>query len=351
MLQPNPYDKTVSRLFGLPVPKGEIGIEVEVEGTRLPGVYRDTETGNILGNLRYYWSTEGDGSLRSLHPGDLTAEYVLREPAARGDLAKVLDYFAKKWVEAGATTYNSYRTSVHVHLNVADWPMRRVYSFLTTYFILEEVLTEFADGGTKARVANRFCLRAKDAEFILSHLNDALKQGFRHRFDLRTLKYGAVNIAAVSKYGSLEFRALRGTVDTGLIKQWVNILLAVKDFSFKFDNPSDIISVFSQNGPDRFINLVLGDYADLMNMADLHNRLYDGMRLAQDVGFATNWQPYVEVKEAPPKKVSLDFVTIDDVEARPFADLAAQVAPQPVPPPRRTTFNIPTGGATWGRPL
>jgi hypothetical protein len=340
----NFYDKTIRTVFALGgAPKGEVGIEIEVEGTRLPGMFVDQTTGNIAAQMRYHWRTENDGSLRNLRPGDLSAEYVLREPVDRSALDKVLDYFTKKWEEAGATSYNSYRTSVHVHINVSDWTVRRVYSFLTAYFILEELLTEFADGGTKSRVANRFCLRLKDAEFISNQLQDALKRNMRGRFSEGNLKYGAVNIAALSKYGSLEFRALRGTTDTGLIKTWTKLLLAIKDYSEKFDYPHHIIQEFSERGPDEFIRRILGADADhLVGSTNYRDKLFDGMRLAQDVAFATNWEAPQAVKEEVVKKLDMYFTDFGQVNAEPVDDW---VVPAPEP---RIRGRIPPIPAGWG---
>lgn len=360
----NRYDQTVCRLYGLTPVDGEIGCEIEVEGTRLPHVYANPETGGRDVDMRYHWSTTRDGSLRENNPGDLSAEYVLRAPVNRKDVDKVFDYFDKKWAEAEATSYNSYRTSVHVHLNVGAWPMRRVYSFLAAYCILEEVLVDFADGGTGARRANRFCLRIKDAEQIIDQLQAMVKNDFRGRISRDHLKYGAVNIAALSHYGSLEFRSLRGTVDTKLIRQWIDILLSVKDYAEKFDNPSDVIADFSQEGPEVWASKVLGKHMSVIATVDFNTKLFDGMRLAQDIGYATNWQPY-----KAPEMYTSDFgettirVTNGDAIRQEIDRMAGTIrttmsvnhwaTTQPAPPPPTPTIQTAPLGThiNWGVPI
>jgi hypothetical protein len=355
----NRYDFTVATLFRIPPVAGEIGLEIEVEGTNLPGYHRNEE-GNVAVPMRNHWRIENDGSLRTNNPGDEACEYVLRNPVSRDDLSKALDFFTKKWSDAGATSYDTYRCSVHVHLNVSDWPMRRVYSFLTAWFILEELLVDWADGGTNHRVGNRFCLRAKDAEGIIDRLQQMAKEDFRGRPDRNTLKYGAVNIAALAQYGSLEFRALRGTTDTKLIRTWVDMLLRIKDFAAKYDNPNEIIQDFSGRDPIAWAREVLGDLAESAFQGDLTKateKLFGGMRLAQDVGYATNWQPYKrpgkeEASETAPEapfhgQAFVGLIPTANPPVRRVRETDAPVRAEP------TVAAIPvvTGAIRYGRPI
>lgn len=300
---PNAYDFSVARTFGNSVPRGEIGLEIEVEGKQLPGVMN--RNGEIPHALDKTWTLHTDGSLRNLNDGDQAIEYVLSKPLGRGDFVAALAQFEDKWKAAEATSYNSYRTSVHVHLNVADWSWRTVWSFLTTYFILEEALVSFADGGTKTRIGNKFCLRATDSDYIITTLAGIGRREFKDPgMSDRDLKYGAVNIAALMRYGSLEFRSLRGTVDTDLIQTWTNILLAVKDYASKYDTPTDIITEFSELSPMVWAEKVLGrEYLALLQGAqpNIDQTLVFGVRLAQEVAYSCDWKPYVkpEVKAKP----------------------------------------------------
>lgn len=296
MSLPNPYDYRVANTFGLSVPRGEIGLEIEVEGRNLPGVMN--VRGEIPAALDKTWTLHADNSLRNFADGDQSIEYVLAKPLGRGDFVAAMAQFEDKWRLAEATSYNSYRTSVHVHLNVADWSWRTVWSFLTTYFILEEALVSFADGGTKARIGNKFCLRASDSDAIITTLTGIGRREFRGvSFNDRDLKYGAVNIAALIRYGSLEFRSLRGTVDPELIKTWTNILLAVKDYSAKYDNPIEIITEFSELSPMVWAEKVLGrDFLRLLQQTqpNIEQTLVFGVRTAQEVAYSCDWKPYVK---------------------------------------------------------
>lgn len=305
--QPKTYDKLISTLTGGRIRNqdGEIGLEIEVEGQRLPGFVSNHDTGICENPLGRPWRIDQDGSLRRLAPGDMSAEYVLSGAVDRKELEDALNMFKECWIKGGSSSYDSYRTSVHVHLNMQHWPMRKVYSFLTAYVILEDLLIEWADGGTGYRKGNRFCLSTKDAEYIIDRLVDEAKRDWNQGFQQRDLKYGAVNIASLFKYGSLEFRALRGTVDVEVIKTWVTLLTKIKDYAEKFDYPQEIVSQFSSDGAKRFLERVFGTThaALLAGTTDPHDAMYSSMRLAQDIAYAVQWEEPIKV-EVPKSKES-----------------------------------------------
>jgi len=61
---------------------GEIGLEIECEGTKL------------FDSPISWWQTHEDGSLRAVE-GQRPIEYVLRKPIPRGDVPKALSYLSK----------------------------------------------------------------------------------------------------------------------------------------------------------------------------------------------------------------------------------------------------------------
>lgn len=295
MSRPNTYDQTVASLMRLTCPTGEIGLEIEVEGRKLPGCV--DENGNPFGTLPKAWKVVPDNSLRNMNPGDVSCEYVLREPKSRKDFSSALEALDKALANAEADAYPTYRTSVHVHLNVADWPLRRLWSLLTTYFILEDVLVNFADGGTGYRAGNRFCLRASDSETLIDRLHMIGRNDFTDlRFPREEWKYGAVNLYATKAYGSLEFRSLRGTTDFKLIQKWVDMLLACKDYAAKFDDPREIITQVSELTAMVWAERVLGKETikELLDFSpNMDQMLVFGLRNAQDVAYSCDWKPYV----------------------------------------------------------
>lgn len=289
------YNKKLSSLFGWAREKieGEVGLEVEVEGK------------NLVSSLFNYWTTHTDQSLRNVdsHP---PIEYVLKRPVSRHEVGKVLNYLAGHLKSSNSEVVDSTRTSVHVHLNVRDYSMRQLYCFIILYMIFEEVLVDWCGAD---RVGNLFCLRAKDSDYFLEMLIEPLKSG-----DVRTwreeLRYTACNLSSVRKFGSLEFRSLRGTVDPTIIQNWVRILLKIKDKASDFDNAIEIIEDFVRVGnPTRFFEKVFDepDFAGIFGIVNaLDSKLWDGVRMARDVAKSCDWKAPRKKKPEEPEEDSSD---------------------------------------------
>lgn len=56
-----------------------------------------------------------------------------------------------------------------------------------------------------------------------------------------------MNVFSLFKYGSIEFRAMRGTGDLDAIYEWVEILY-VKNGAKQFKTPYDVILSMSEHG-------------------------------------------------------------------------------------------------------
>ena len=97
-------------------------------------------------------------------------------------------------------------------------------------------------------------------------------------------KYSACNIAAVAKYGSLEFRNHEGTYDVERITKWINVLLLMKEAAISMEIPvEDIFSNISANGTDLFFRNVFHEYSVDLEYPNLEYDMYNGLRLAQDI--------------------------------------------------------------------
>jgi hypothetical protein len=266
--------------WGMGKKAGEVGIEIEVEGRLLPRA------------IPKYWKAIEDGSLR----GE-SAEYVLSQPIKRDKVPEALDVLSQTLNEARAVVNESYRTSVHIHVNHQDITFRQIINEICLYVIFEDMLVEMCG---KDRIGNLFCLRVKDAEFIIDTLRNAIQRGdYTGLGDNQALKYGAINIAALRNYGSLEYRAFRGTVDPKLINDWVETLLKIKDAALRFDDPQQIVRQFSHLGAQRFVEDVFGAKAQyFLEQPNLEERLFAGVRDVQEIAYAVpTWE--LKLLDAP----------------------------------------------------
>src|SRR3546814_4763102 len=92
----------------------------------------------------------------------------------------------------------------------------RLCSFFALYFLVEELLTAWCG---EHRVGNLFCLRAKDAPAIVSEIKKTLQNEKIYFHD--GMHYAGLNAGALTKFGSVEIRSLRGVNDKQIIEDWV----------------------------------------------------------------------------------------------------------------------------------
>lgn len=288
---------TVLEWFGIRGAKvaGDVGIEIEVEGRRLP-------------RLLKYWRNEQDGSLR----GPENIEYVLAKPATLPQAKIALKYLGMAYKENNTEVHDSVRAGVHVHVNVQHMTIVQLYNFITTYLILEELLIKYCG---ETREGNLFCLRAQDADYLITRLKQAARERrFRILVD-DALRYASINVKALGTYGSLEFRAMRGTKDLDAIYTWAEILVGIREASMQFHDPKDIVNGFSEGEADNFLDKVLGKHADMFREhVGYHGMLSRGMRIAQDVAFCCDWQAYLEPKMEKIDGVDFPAPAVDDDE-------------------------------------
>ena len=265
---------TVSSIMRRRGVTGDVGIEIEVEGSHLP----DTER---------HWYKERDGSLRDTPE---SCEYVLREPMALADAKKALTYLSKQYKGNKTRVNDSPRCGVHVHVNCQQLSIVQLYNFMTLYLIFEDMLVRWC-GPT--REGNLFCLRAQDAEYLLHMLIQAANEKeFRRMFLTDDLRYASMNVNALPRYGSLEFRAMRGTEDMNLIYQWASMLVGLREAAKQFDNPNEIIMSTSEGGNENFLRTVFSekDAKEFLAMEDWQELMTNGVQRTQELGFLVDWE-------------------------------------------------------------
>jgi hypothetical protein len=325
---------------------GDVGLEIEVEGKKLP---REDTTPSP-------WAFHVDHSLR----GEENGEYVLQFPIAFDAVPVALETLWKAFYDKGSVLDDSNRTSVHVHLNVQEFHFNRLTSFMALYFAFEEVLTEWCG---EHRVGNLFCLRAKDAPAIVTQIRNFIRTDGKR--ELREHHhYAALNSNALHKFGSLEFRTLRGVSDPKIILQWVGVLRRLYDLSSEFKDPRDIPALFSAEGPMAFFDTLLGENAAVirsgigMSEEDIRSSMYTGIRMAQDLCYCRDWDLFqsVELKADPfgrdPKKIMKKFMTAVNSDAAASDDYAigneGEYYEQDEGPPMPTpTQGFNTVSSTW----
>lgn len=277
------------------------GIEVELEGK------------NFLtppDKVNLYWQQVKDGSLRIKNLGDSAIEYITRRPLHIGQAEHAISALFNYLTSPGVKVYDSYRTSIHVHVNFATESFRTIYNAMTLAIILDELLV--SQNG-EHRIGNNFCLRSRDALGQLQSLIHSITNN-HNMFDIPPNdRYSSINFASLMKYGSLEFRSLECTTHEGRLLHWIGTLAEMKKTAKLYQNPIQIISDFSMLGPKQFLTKVLGPYATkYLTVVGMEEMLFNGMRIAQDLAFCSEWneitQAEIDANIAKHKKEEAEYI-------------------------------------------
>jgi len=287
-------------LLGRNAPKkGEIGLEIEVEGNQFPKSeeYSEEEGDMSCDYIPSMWQYVHDGSLRGFD----NAEYVLRGPAPFDSVPDALDSLWRMFEDYGSVLDESHRTSVHVHLNAQSWHLNRVASFCALYVSVEDILTHWCGD---RRVGNLFCLRVKDAPAIISKIRRMLASGKLNHLD-DGLHYSGLNLHALRKHGSIEVRTMRGVNDPEIIQTWVNILRRIYELSDSYPDPRVICERFSGSGAMEFLMEILGSNYERvvrecgMSVKEIRYSLHEGIRFAQSICYCRRWEDFISNKATP----------------------------------------------------
>ncbi|QDP53359.1 MAG: hypothetical protein Unbinned6805contig1000_21 [Prokaryotic dsDNA virus sp.] len=219
--------------------KGMFGIEIEVEGRRLPEV--------VYGN----WEVDmNEGSLR-----DGGLEYITRTPSNLPAIMEDVAALKKQFLDNSSSPNFSPRTSVHAHVNVTDLTFNQLCNFIFISFLLEGNLSHFCG---KVRRGNQFCIPGKNAEGVFDIVENIFTNKSFSEFSVpRNYRYSFINLTSLNKYGSLEFRGMRGTLDKRVIKSWLETLQRFKNTAREYTSPVELISDIKRKGLKKFCNSLI----------------------------------------------------------------------------------------------
>lgn len=260
----------VAKAFNNRPVKTEVGIELEYEGHNL--AQRGFEN---------HWSKVADGSLR----GE-SAEYILTTPIARKDVDASLKELDEAFKAARTNIFATFRAGTHVHINVQDLSTVQLINMLTLYYMYEDTLLAFC---RQDRTGNHFCLRTKDASSVTDLLRNFILNPEARLFADDNYRYASVNLTALTKYGSLEFRSLESTTDWERLKTWINLLLCLKDASVKFGDPAQILLSASGEGFDKFGKTIFGDLWNTLDPLFDENNVRESIWEIQHAVFSREW--------------------------------------------------------------
>jgi hypothetical protein len=258
------------------------GLEIEVEGENLPT------------SVSSFWRVERDDSLKT----EEAWEYVTKKPHHLLDMSVRLDELQRAYNNCNSVVYDSVRAGVHVHMNVQDWNIKQLLTFAICYYGLEDVLMKWCG---ENREGNLFTLRTKDAEFVLFKLVETLQQRNLNVLNTDVIRYASLNFLSLFKYGTVEFRGMRGTSDLGEIYRWMCIIDELRTNSLTYDSPVDVVNGMSGDGEEGFIRRLLPNHYQILikNNPSYARDIRLAIRRIQMIAYGINWdslsQPRVNI--------------------------------------------------------
>lgn len=234
--------------------------------------------------LNNWWELHQDGSLRE---GGI--EFVSHQLFGKDLLNGItsLESFLKT-ISQEVKINASKRCSLHVHLDFRDFSTEEIVAFYTIYAIFERPLFRYI---AKDRINNPFTIPL----FRLNQFSDLLGQLYYHsskedgnvmsamqNFDSHN-RYSAVNLNALIKYGSIEFRHSKAMYDSTRIIEWINLLMCLKKFAIN-NTPERIIEYAKTAPTSDLVNQVFGSLSFIFNSMDffdLSKEIKRGMRVAR----------------------------------------------------------------------
>lgn len=249
------------------------GIELECEG-------RHVDFGGEAAILKD-WTPEHDGSLRANHGS--CCEWIFNGPVKYNlsvdRINKLFDYF----VERKARLVTSNRTSTHVHFNMGDKNAYQLVNMFILFSILEDLLDRYCG---EDRRGNLFCLSSRHAEEQVRWMQDSCFKNFNFNFNNNN-RYCSFNFASIVKFGTVEFRGMRGLDNREDLLAWLSILKEFCEYScYKMKNPVDLVEMISEKSPTGLLKEVFsaGNVKKLTEGLDentINHSVYEGLRLVQ----------------------------------------------------------------------
>lgn len=315
------------------------GVEVELEGLAQAA----------LDHSLKYWSKHEDGSLR--HRNGFCKEFIT-PPIFGQDLISALremDNFGNKYDPALTS-----RTSVHVHLDVRNVSSNVLLNMIILYLIYEQAFFLQSDIN---RLHSNFCVplskSIQELERFVESIQVAETDPEEFKMHVANFnKYSAVNIGAIGKFGSLEFRHHPGCYSFTTLLSWINSIQSLKKFALRykgtvvdmFDLISEDMEKFTgavfNNTPISHLatNEIIRD--GLLDAAFIHNLFKDITRNASRIKKNSLWNKLYGASQE-------DSVVVSSLEEVVRHDYSAET-PALAPRLRPSAPNRPTARSPWG---
>lgn len=270
--------------YSVVMPDLHVGIEIEVERAR--GF-----------NDRYgVWSYKADGSLRN---GGI--EWISWPLKGKAIPAALQDFF----VGLNKDAHFSPRTSLHFHFDVRHLSLQTLSGIVLVYLAVESLLYKFVGNDREKSI---FCVPLFETNLV----NDLV--GFigkkLMRYPTENSRYAGLNLDAVKKFGTIEFRHLYGTNDVEVIMTWINLLMSVYKYGSSKSLQSIIEEIKELNTNSLyigFVNSVFGQLASELDLTDVKSDMEKGVKAVKQSIISNSFFEHISAHLSPTSKGMMMF--------------------------------------------
>lgn len=263
------------------------GVELEMEGVRVgPSILNTQGQEGLSVTVQNSWSTHRDGSLR-VYEGYEPCEWVFRAPLGLAESKRSVEDLFTLLRYARSRIICSNRTSCHVHYNVQTRKVYEVLNLFILFTILEDILGAYCG---EDRNGNLFCLSSRHASRTIHQIQTSLERGTLSI--PRDERYASLNMCSLGKFGTVEYRGMRGLDSAESVNKWLDIISLLGNYAFNsIENPALLIEQVSAQGPVGFVREVLGNYYEEVVGAEMSedyiaHSVYEGLRLTQGLAYS-----------------------------------------------------------------
>lgn len=229
------------------LPDQLVGVEVEVD--------RETVLSTTMpDNYGPEWVRKHDGSLRDGY------EFILAAPLK----GKSLVDSVYKLYEEPTQVHRTYTGSTHIHLNMLDDTSFDALRVLTLISYAFESVLYHAGDATRQWCGYASRLTSAPAQILETVLNESNAHNFSNAIN-NTGRYYGLNLAALMKYGTVEFRYFPTATTAEELLRWVNLVQTFKKAAIDVGTVENFLDTLSnKEGYNTFVSTYFSEYADLV---------------------------------------------------------------------------------------
>jgi hypothetical protein len=150
----------------------------------------------------------------------------------------------------------------------------------------------------------------------MKYLLPAFKEGISELIiiDPEQVRYASMNLASIQKYGSIEFRGMRGTMEEDVLDVWTHALISIRNFACNFTSVLQVHDCYVKKGPKEFFKYVLGDLSTHFQYKNLVQDIQRSYSLSIDLPNVFNKRNKTEEKPKEKKIAKPKVIVFDDLD-------------------------------------